>query len=78
MNIDISPQEVPDSEREEDVARAPFALHALELGPVHCLISLDFWLLFFICAVGAPARFSAIFTLQHGLVTEAMHGRKPP
>ncbi len=47
-------QEVGETESEEDAARAPFALHALELGPGHCLISLDFWLLFFVCAVGAP------------------------
>lgn len=62
----------------EDIAtRGPFLLHALELGPGHCLISLDFWLLFFVCAIGAlltpPLTLTPSQTSLHPLYSSMYH-----
>lgn len=51
-------------EEEYESHRTPFVLHDMELGPLHCLVSLDFWLLFFVCAVGLSLCFGSALASQ--------------
>ncbi len=64
-HLEHSIQEPSEVACEDAATRGPFLLHALDLGPGHCLISLDFWLLFFVCAVGALSILFGIPVSSH-------------
>ena len=51
-----------------DEGRPPFLLHDDELGPMHCLISFDFWLLFIACALGNLPSSPASLVFMHVLI----------